>query len=193
MSHYMSFLGRVGIYSRLQNVKTMSTAPSGIDNGEEKDGDEKGEATAGNTHILDVIDQLANEAFEAEQSVKRLDRLDESARLSNLPKAVQERAETNKRTARRKSRDLQDEMACKLDAMLETAFKEFDLDGNGTLNKDELSAAFEAAGRPMSAKHIEKAIAAIDKNGDGVVDMDEFKQIAIRGSMAAQAKSWSLV
>jgi len=44
----------------------------------------------------------------------------------------------------------------------------------------------------MSMKHIEKAMAAIDKNGDGVLDLEEFKQVAVHGAMAAQAKLWSI-
>lgn len=32
---------------------------------------------------------------------------------------------------------------------LEEAFRQFDLDGNGTLEESELKAAYEAAGRPV--------------------------------------------
>ena len=39
-------------------------------------------------------------------------------------------------------------------------------------------AAFEMAGRPASDEMIDKSIKALDTDGDGVVDLEEFKAIA---------------
>ena len=123
--------------------------------------------------VLDVIDKLATQAREAEAH---------AARLARLGTAVPISAERG-RTMRRKSKDLQDQMMQLLDGKLERAFKQFDLDGNGTLDKAELKEAFEAAGRAPSDEQLNRSIKMLDKNGDGVIDMDEFKAIALQCSM----------
>ena len=70
-----------------------------------------------------------------------------------------------------------------MDGSLEVAFKQFDLDGNGTLDKDELAAAFKAAGQEISEDNLRKAIKMLDTNGDGVLDLEEFKAIAVKVQM----------
>lgn len=66
---------------------------------------------------------------------------------------------------------------------LETIFKQFDADGNGTLDHSELKAAFEAAGRPADDETIAAALTKLDTDGDGVVSMEEFKAIAWQCSL----------
>ena len=61
---------------------------------------------------------------------------------------------------------------------LEAIFKQFDADGNGTLDASELKAAFEAAGRPAEEETIQNAIKKLDTDGDGVISLEEFKAIA---------------
>ena len=70
-----------------------------------------------------------------------------------------------------------------MEGTLEKVFKQFDLDGNGTLDYDELSAAYEAAGRDISGSNLKKIIKTLDTNGDGVIDFEEFKAIAVAGAV----------
>ena len=53
----------------------------------------------------------------------------------------------------------------------------------GTLDTSVLTAAVEAAfklaGRPVDEVHLRKSMKLLDKNGDGLVDLDEFKAIAL--------------
>lgn len=61
---------------------------------------------------------------------------------------------------------------------LEACFKQFDEDGNGTLEPHELAKALAAAGRPSDDDTVAKSIAALDKDGDGLISLEEFKAIA---------------
>ena len=74
-------------------------------------------------------------------------------------------------------------MAKMLDGSLEEAFKQFDIDGNGSLDKDELSEAYNAAGMPISAESLTRCMKLLDTNGDGVIDLEEFKAIALKVKM----------
>ena len=59
-----------------------------------------------------------------------------------------------------------------MDSTLEAAFRQFDADGNGTLDESELAAAYEAAGRPIPNDKLRRIIKMLDTNGDGVIDME---------------------
>jgi len=79
---------------------------------------------------------------------------------------------------RRKSKDLQTEAMDLMGPALEKAFKQFDLDGNGTLEPHELKAALKAAGRKATDASVKRCMATLDTNGDGVIDLQEFKALA---------------
>jgi len=57
------------------------------------------------------------------------------------------------------------------------AFKKLDLDGNGSIDLDEMKAAVEKAGltEAFPADKCEALFKAIDTNGDGEIDEEEFK------------------
>ncbi len=78
---------------------------------------------------------------------------------------------------RRRSRDLQQECLTLMDGALEKAFKEFDLDGNGTLDKKELFAAYQSTGRPVDEGTINRLVETLDTDKDGLVSLSEFKDI----------------
>ncbi|KAL3915644.1 MAG: hypothetical protein SGILL_005549, partial [Bacillariaceae sp.] len=61
---------------------------------------------------------------------------------------------------------------------LRTAFDRKDLDGNGYLNKSELSAALAAAGIVATEDTINGLMDVMDANNDGRVDFDEFVKFA---------------
>lgn len=131
------------------------------------------EAVDAGKAVLDAIDKLAKEAKEAQQHAARLARLEGKLDC----------AEARSGKMRRRSKDLQDQIMHLMDGSLERAFRQFDLDSSGTLDRGELQEAFRAAGRPISDEQLAKSIKMLDKNGDGVIDLDEFKAIALNCSM----------
>ena len=58
---------------------------------------------------------------------------------------------------------------------IRAVFEEFDVDGGGTIDADELQRALRQMDRDLTAGEIEGIISEIDANGDGVIDFDEFK------------------
>ncbi|XP_055036310.1 calcium-binding protein 5b [Misgurnus anguillicaudatus] len=58
---------------------------------------------------------------------------------------------------------------------LKEAFKEFDLDGDGSITKEELRhAMLKLLGETGNKKEIEAVVREADNNGDGSVDFEEF-------------------
>ncbi len=57
---------------------------------------------------------------------------------------------------------------------LKAAFKNFDKDGSGTLDAAELKAVLSRGDTPLSDDDIAAIIKAADKNGDGVLNIEEF-------------------
>jgi len=54
------------------------------------------------------------------------------------------------------------------------AFKAFDLDGNGEIDRNELKKVMEKLGEPLTDKEIDEMIAEADQNGDGLINYEEF-------------------
>ena len=59
-------------------------------------------------------------------------------------------------------------------AEVRAAFESIDLDGNGTLERDELEQAAERLGQHMSPDELDAAMAEMDADGSGEVDFEEF-------------------
>ncbi|XP_033826740.1 calcium-binding protein 5b [Periophthalmus magnuspinnatus] len=58
---------------------------------------------------------------------------------------------------------------------LKDAFKEFDIDGDGSITIDELKhAMMKLLGEHTNRKEIEAVVREADNNGDGTVDFEEF-------------------
>ncbi|XP_062382497.1 calcium-binding protein 5b [Sardina pilchardus] len=58
---------------------------------------------------------------------------------------------------------------------LKDAFREFDIDGDGTITTAELRhAMLKLLGETTSAREIEAVVREADNNGDGTVDFEEF-------------------
>lgn len=53
-------------------------------------------------------------------------------------------------------------------------FAELDADGGGTLDQREVAAMAERLGAPLRKRELEEAMAAMDEDGSGEVDIDEF-------------------
>lgn len=60
---------------------------------------------------------------------------------------------------------------------LEEAFNTIDDDGGGTIDMDELEAAFKKYGEKVSQEELDGIIKIVDADGDGEIDLDEFKTI----------------
>ena len=79
--------------------------------------------------VLTAIDELAQMALENEQHAERAERLE---------KVLGPTAGSMKQKARRRSRDLQEQIVSLMEGKLEEAFKQFDTDKNGTIDGVEL-------------------------------------------------------
>ena len=66
-----------------------------------------------------------------------------------------------------------------LQLLLTAIFKNFDVDGNGTVTTEELVTIFTAGAVPQF--EIEIKAAMVDKNGDGKINFEEFLQMMING------------
>ncbi|CAL8314409.1 unnamed protein product [Arctogadus glacialis] len=64
---------------------------------------------------------------------------------------------------------------------LKDAFKEFDLDGDGSITTEELRhAMIKLLGEQTTKTEIEQVVREADKNGDGTVDFEEFVKMMSR-------------
>uniref|UniRef100_A0A8C5BLP9 EF-hand domain-containing protein n=1 Tax=Gadus morhua TaxID=8049 RepID=A0A8C5BLP9_GADMO len=64
---------------------------------------------------------------------------------------------------------------------LKDAFKEFDLDGDGSITTEELRHAMtKLLGEQTTKTEIEQVVREADKNGDGTVDFEEFVKMMSR-------------
>ncbi|GAX82523.1 hypothetical protein CEUSTIGMA_g9950.t1 [Chlamydomonas eustigma] len=59
-------------------------------------------------------------------------------------------------------------------------FQKFDLNGDGKITAVELGHAMKSLGKPLNAEEVHELMGAADKDGDGHIDVDEFR-VLIRG------------
>ncbi|XP_057969794.1 calmodulin-like protein 30 [Malania oleifera] len=57
---------------------------------------------------------------------------------------------------------------------MERAFRVFDLDGDGKISAEELREVLRGLGERCSLGDCRKMVRGVDKNGDGLIDLDEF-------------------
>ena len=57
---------------------------------------------------------------------------------------------------------------------IKEAFKIFDKDGNGVIDKEELRSVMANLGERLTDEEIEQMIKEADLDGDGVVNLEEF-------------------
>jgi acetyl esterase/lipase len=71
-------------------------------------------------------------------------------------------------------------------AALREAFREFDLDGDGTITASELGRVLERAGEQVSRDEVAEMVVRADTDGDGVINFDEFVKVrtALDGTLA---------
>ena len=85
---------------------------------------------------------------------------------------------------RKKSKQLEEECKKLMNDSLESVFNEFDTDGSGTLEQEELKAAFGKAKMPCSMEQLASAMEKLDTDGDGKISLEECAPRSGRPSLA---------
>jgi hypothetical protein len=81
----------------------------------------------------------------------------------------------------------------------ELLFAEIDVDGSGTLDRDEIATMAKQLGSPLSESALDEAMAEMDLDGSGEVDFEEFYawfqrlQAGGQGAQGHGATGWALV
>ena len=88
-----------------------------------------------------------------------------------------------------KEKDAVDETPRQYDAL----FKEFDTDGSGQIDLDELAAALAKGGKKLDRAECEKILKEVDTDGDGKISYEEFEIIFQRSPDALPAGLKQLV
>ena len=65
---------------------------------------------------------------------------------------------------------------------LEAIFKQFDIDGNDYITKDNIRDAMTKMGREISDAEIDEIMLKHDSSGDQAISIDEFKQMIMEDS-----------
>ncbi|XAR72197.1 hypothetical protein NMG60_11018756 [Bertholletia excelsa] len=65
---------------------------------------------------------------------------------------------------------------------LREAFSIFDVDKNGSISAGELQNVLSSLGEDCSIAECRKMISGVDRDGNGVIDFEEFKAMMIKGS-----------
>jgi calmodulin len=60
---------------------------------------------------------------------------------------------------------------------LRAAFRQFDQDGSGYIQADELENIMHKMGRRFNKTQIDAMVQSLDKSGDGKISFDEFVQL----------------
>ncbi|XP_022725733.1 probable calcium-binding protein CML25 [Durio zibethinus] len=65
---------------------------------------------------------------------------------------------------------------------LKDAFSVYDIDGNGSISAEELHEVLKSLGDECSIAECRKMISGIDKDGNGMIDFEEFKVMMMAGA-----------
>ncbi|KAK8636787.1 hypothetical protein V6N13_124525 [Hibiscus sabdariffa] len=72
---------------------------------------------------------------------------------------------------------------------LKEAFSVYDLDGNGSISADELHQVLQSLGDDCSIAECRKMISGVDKDGNGLIDFEEFQLMMMTGTRYASMNS----
>mmetsp|Transcript_22292 Transcript_22292/g.55923 ORF Transcript_22292/g.55923 Transcript_22292/m.55923 type:complete len:689 (-) Transcript_22292:930-2996(-) len=67
-----------------------------------------------------------------------------------------------------------------IEEMCESMFSVFDRDMSGSITRDEFKDVLSALGEQLSADDVDGIVDAVDRDGDGVVDLEEFTELVKR-------------
>jgi calcium-binding protein CML len=65
---------------------------------------------------------------------------------------------------------------------LKDAFSVYDIDGNGLISAEELHKVLKSLNDDCSLAECRKMISGVDRNGDGMINFEEFKVMMMKGS-----------
>jgi len=89
-------------------------------------------------------------------------------------------------------KDLDPFLSLSMDEQLEMLFKRYDVDGGGTLDREEITMMLrelfgvrDDAGAKIVQGKIDDALAILDENNDGSVDIEEIREASTNGPLAA--------
>lgn len=71
---------------------------------------------------------------------------------------------------------------------LKNAFQVFDLDRNGSISADELYQVLKGMGDGSTREDCKNMITGVDRNGDGLINFEEFKTMMTSSSSASSSK-----
>ena len=60
--------------------------------------------------------------------------------------------------------------------MMRSCFHEFDVNGDGTIDRQELDNVFKSMGKQFSKEELDRMISLADKDKSGTMDYEEFVQ-----------------
>jgi len=63
---------------------------------------------------------------------------------------------------------------CCRQAMMRGCFREFDVNGDGTIDRQELDSVFKSMGKHFSKEELDRMISLADKDASGTLDYEEF-------------------
>ena len=72
--------------------------------------------------------------------------------------------------------DTYDDIVSWWDILAKPAFKQFDKDGSGSIDKSQLGELSKQLGNELSDAELGTALKDLDLNGDGVIDIHEFSR-----------------
>lgn len=146
--------------------------------------------------VIDLVDKLLNkDPYQRPTAAEALAHPWLGAAVSDAPvdKKVLEALSGFRQTCKLKkavAKVMANKMSPTDMAAVEDLFKKFDVNGDGRLGKDEIAAMMAHIGQ--GSKAAKALVEMADDDGDGVVDLDEFKavqqQTAVEGQTDAQLK-----
>ena len=68
-------------------------------------------------------------------------------------------------------------------------FRLFDRDGNGKISREELSAALHSLGQEPTAAELQEMLSDVDKDRNGTIDFEEFRDLIQRKMAGADPGS----
>lgn len=71
---------------------------------------------------------------------------------------------------------------------LKNAFQVFDLDRNGSISADELYQVLKGMGDGSTREDCKNMITSVDRNGDGLINFEEFKTMMTSSASASSSK-----